>query len=494
MPGSGGHLFIRLKAGLLSGKEGNVMDMRAIGIDIGTTTISAVVIDRKTGSIVDTKTIQNSSCIGVSEVWENLQDPSVIMNDVGNIVHELIIRHSPISSIGVTGQMHGIVYVDSEGNAVSPLYTWQDGRGNLECKDGESYAEYMSKTTGYKLATGFGSVTHFYNTVNNLVPDSAEYFCTIEDYAAMKLAGIQKPLLHSSSAAGLGCFNIDSNDFDHQLIIKSGIDDTFYPHVSTDIKILGMFESKIPVAMAIGDHQASFLGSVNNNEECLLVNIGTGSQVSYFTDNYIKGTQIDTRPYPGGGFLLAGSPLCGGRAYALLEKFFRSVVELATGNESMRLYDLMDKLAWNFSNNENKLHVSTKFCGTRDNPSLRGTVSNIGIDNFTPQHFVIGVMEGIVDELYDLYEMMTYHILKKPKRLIGSGNGIRLNMPLQKIIQEKFNMPMSIPLYNEEAAYGAALLSLVSTGYFKSISEAQDVIKYKQLKTLIPYNVDNCRN
>ena len=43
-------------------------------------------------------------------------------------------RYPDIERIGVTGQMHGILYLDGEGNAVSPLYTWQDARGDAPCE------------------------------------------------------------------------------------------------------------------------------------------------------------------------------------------------------------------------------------------------------------------------------------------------------------------------------------------------------------------------
>ena len=81
--------------------------------------------------------------------------------------------------------MHGIVYLDKNGEAVSPLTIWQDGRGDTPYKEGLTYAEWLSKKTGYKLATGFGGVTHFYNTVNGLVPENAVTFCTIHDLAVM---------------------------------------------------------------------------------------------------------------------------------------------------------------------------------------------------------------------------------------------------------------------------------------------------------------------
>ena len=54
----------------------------------------------------------------------------------------------------------------------------------------------------------------------------------------------------------------------------------------------------------------------------MLVNVGTGSQFSVFTPHYLQADGLETRPMPGGGYLLAGASLCGGRAYALLEQFF----------------------------------------------------------------------------------------------------------------------------------------------------------------------------
>ena len=44
--------------------------------------------------------------------------------------------------------MHGIVYIDGHGNALSPLITWQDGRGDLSYRDGLTYAEHLSKASG----------------------------------------------------------------------------------------------------------------------------------------------------------------------------------------------------------------------------------------------------------------------------------------------------------------------------------------------------------
>lgn len=63
-----------------------------------------------------------------------------------------------VERIGITGQMHGVLYVDGAGQPVSPLYTWQDGRGSQIYREGESYADYLSQKSGvpiYQRAMGW---------------------------------------------------------------------------------------------------------------------------------------------------------------------------------------------------------------------------------------------------------------------------------------------------------------------------------------------------
>ena len=78
----------------------------------------------------------------------------------------------------------------------------------------------------------------------------------------------------------------------------------------------------VPVAVAIGDNQASFLGSVPSLTECALFNLGTGSQLSVPTSQYRLASALETRPLIPGWWLLVGASLCGGYAYQLLADFF----------------------------------------------------------------------------------------------------------------------------------------------------------------------------
>ena len=452
--------------------------MRALGLDIGTTSICAVIVDVITGEIIDTITKPNDTFINNVQVWERLQSVNLIYDKTKGLVEELSQKYSPLSCIGITGQMHGILYIDSECNVLSPLYTWQDSRGDIVFKNEKSYVEILNEITGYKLATGFGAVTHFYNMYNGLVPASARYICTISDYIAIKLAQGTIPIMNPTNAASIGLFDIDKSEFDSNALESAGMDEALFPKAS-QISNLGTTKSNIPVAVAIGDNQASFLGSVKDINSSILVNVGTGSQISVFTQCRIQCPGVETRPFAGNGYLLAGASLCGGSAYSLLENFFRSTVRMATGKEVSDIYGLMAANAEVLLGTENKLEISTKFKGTRDNPTIRGSINNIGTDNFTPGHLVLGVLDGIAAELNDMYKSMIANIGEKPTFLIGSGNGIRKNMILQKILSKKFKMQLQVPVYKEEAAYGAALFALVSIGYFKSFSDAQAMIRYE---------------
>ena len=91
-------------------------------------------------------------------------------------------------------------------------------------------------------------------------------------------------------------------------------------------------DAGIPVTVALGDNQAAFFGSVRDEQNDLSVNYGTGSQISLCVNAAFPTPvlPLERRPYIEGRALLNGSALCGGRAYALLEKFIRAVREADT--------------------------------------------------------------------------------------------------------------------------------------------------------------------
>lgn len=424
-----------------------------IGIDIGTTTISAVVYDIDNKSQVETYSLPHNSYTKTGTFSE--QSALVIIEKSKKLLYHLLDNYQNIASIGITGQMHGIVYIDSNGKAVSSLINWQDKRADIKLKNGKSTCQQIYDITNEAISAGYGIATHYYNMITNSLPKEATCICTIMDLFGMEICGNKKPVSHASVSASLGLFDVKSNSFKYDKLSLLGIDKGLLPEVTNKSIIIGKCRG-IPVSVPIGDNQASFLGSVGKNEDTMLVNIGTGSQISYASDDYLElDKNLELRPLIEGKYLVCGSALCGGFAYSMLEEFFRSYIEFLGMNEKSQ-YSTMNELATKaFENGEEGLLVDAYFCGKRSDPDLRGSIKNIDRYGFTPSALVLGVLKGMCNELYDLYEKVP----EKKRHIVASGGAVKRTEILKSIIAQRFGASVKANKIEEEAATGAALFS-----------------------------------
>lgn len=417
-----------------------------LGLDIGTTNVSAVVLDSDTG-VVASGTEKSCADIPSGDPGEKLQDPEKILNLATAIVDSLVDQYPAVGSIGITGQMHGILYLDRKGNCISPLYTWQDQRAQALCPR-------LTDLTGYAVAPGYGLATHCALMEAGAVPAGADKLCTIMDYAAYLFCGKKTLLMHATNAASLGFFRVEEGCFDSRALKLAGIDPELLPPVTRKTVVQGHYRN-IPVAVSIGDNQASFLGAVSQPETTALVNFGTGSQISrmsrVFPEQMTEGT-VEVRPYLDDTYLLCGSALCGGRAYALLEGFFRRFLT-ASGAAPEDCWQVLNALALEGLGQTPELLVETTFCGTRQDPGKRGSICNLGEENFTPEAFAAGILLGMARELCGLLR----EIPGEPAAaLTASGNAIRRNPALAEAVDRVFGIPVEISACQEEAAAGAA--------------------------------------
>ncbi len=418
-----------------------MIDFITAAIDIGTTTISAAVVDSASGKQLKTINIPNDTAIESAFPFERIQDPKRIYALAKQLLDELIEAYPTIAAIGITGQMHGIVYIDDKGNATSPLYTWQDMRGN-------EVTEEIKNLTGYNIASGYGFATHYYNLKHSLVPKDSLSLCSIMDYLAIKLTNAKHPFIHPSVAASFGLFDIKNNCFDTLALSKLGITETTLPCVIENSNEIGRYKN-IPVYAAIGDNQASVYACIGTDDTALVLNYGTGSQISIITQSTKANLPLEIRPYLFGANIVCGSGLCGGYSYAILEKFFGVI----TGKDNN--YPLINALSEKAYNEGKKpLRVSTLFRGTREDPNLRGCITDIDDINFTPGRLALGFLQGMADELYDMY-LLTGE--KQKNRICASGNAVQKNPVFQKLLSDKYGMPLTLSSYKEEAATGAAL-------------------------------------
>ncbi len=449
--------------------------MKILGIDIGTTTITALILDTAKKEVIKSSTVNNDSFVD-GRSFERIQSVEKIVSRVKEAVKSVCDDHTP-DAIGITGQMHGILYLDKDNRPCSHLMIWQDERGNLPYKSGETYAEFLTRETGIKSASGFGLTTHFYNMVNSEIPKDAVMLSTIHDYIASLITST-KPVTHSSDGASLGFFNLKEKCFDENALKIAGIDKAFLPEVISSTAIIGksncdFVADGIPVAVAIGDNQASFLGSVCEPESSILVNVGTGSQISFVTEDVTQLKTGEIRPLTDDKYIFVGASLCGGRAYAVLKNFFSLCADMLGGSKD-NLYKKMDELSENIFSDRNELLVNCEFCGSRENPTARGSITNIGTENFTPENLICGVLKGVSKELKDMYSSAKQLLSFTPKKLVCSGNGLRKSEIWRKVFENDFNLPSELPKYSEEACVGACVFASSATGEFNNIETAQN--------------------
>ena len=78
-------------------------------------------------------------------------------------------------------------------------------------------------------------------------------------------------------------------------------------------------------------------------------------------------------------------------------------------------------------------------------------------------------------ELYEMYRSIGADCT----HIVCSGNGIRKNPALRRVTSAMFGKEINIPLYKEEAAYGAALSAMAGSGIYRSLDDARQLIRYE---------------
>lgn len=436
--------------------------MLTLGIDIGTTSICIVCYDQRTDRIL--KSVQGTNRF--LEEGSFLQNPDRILETAKGLLLEMLEwlfcsilqgeEKREIAGIGISSQMHGILYVDNDGKAVSPFYTWKNEYGNEVYREGKTYAEYVTEQTGLAVYSGFGSVTHFYLKEHNLIPQKAAGFVNIGDYLAMALTGSSTRAAVPSMAASFGGFNLKNQEFEWERLSLAGIDTEFYPLVVRDPEA-GVYRVKnrksIPVFHAIGDNQASFLGAVRNRADTVSINVGTGSQVSVYGKELFPASGLEVRPFVGQGYLYVGASLNGGKVYERLGIFLKEICEEFTG-QSVDIYQKMELVGR--KKKQTDLQTVISLYGTRNGSGKQAGIYHITHENFHGADLIRSFAAGMAGELYELYQLFPGELTAGKKQITASGNGIRKNKLLQEEIEKQFKLPITFTHREEEAAAGAA--------------------------------------
>ena len=241
-----------------------------LGIDIGTSELKALLIDGD-GAIVASAhaalTVQRPH-----PHWAE-QDPQAWWQACGRVVTELRQQHpqqwATIRAIGLSGQMHGAVLLDNDGNVLRPCILWNDTRSAAECAWLSEYHPEMMAISGNMIMPGF--------TAPKLVwvaRHEPEVFSRVakvllpKDYLRWRLTGefVSDP----SDAAGTLWLDVAKRDWSDELLAMTDLNRSQMPSLVEGSESSGTLRaalatewglsSSVVVAGGGGDNATSAVG------------------------------------------------------------------------------------------------------------------------------------------------------------------------------------------------------------------------------------------
>ena len=108
-------------------------------------------------------------------------------------------------------------------------------------------------------------------------------------------------------AASWGCFDLQRQEFLYEALKHASVDTSYLPEVRKGHFLIGKTRDGVPVMGSIGDNQASLFGSVRDLEDTVLLNVGTGSQISFVSEEFVEcGGSVELRPCTESSYILVG--------------------------------------------------------------------------------------------------------------------------------------------------------------------------------------------
>lgn len=356
-----------------------------LGIDIGSSSIKAGVLDLERGTVehIRSRAFPNPK---PSSSGLNFEIDAVeVTRLVRAMIDELLDGRPGCAGIVTCSQMGGLMFVGPKGEILSSYYSWRDQRSVEPHPSGKGsyfdvYASRLSDADraaiGQELRVGSTGVVMFWLAENGQLPPATAIPVALADGVLANLCGVS-PVTDPTLA--LGMTNLHTGDWHRPVYEAAGATITRFSKLqpfSTPMGSLRFGSSDIPCYPAVGDQQAALRG-IGLREGELSINSSTGSQVSQVTAQ-LKLGNYQSRPFFGGTFLNTITHLPAGRSLNVL---FDLLTELPRA-EGATLRDPWDYIAREAARvPAEELNVDLAFfAGPLGD---RGNIANIRTDNLT---------------------------------------------------------------------------------------------------------------
>ncbi|XP_037322690.2 sedoheptulokinase [Pungitius pungitius] len=454
------------------------MSTYILGVDVGTTSVKAVLLETGSRSVAASHALPTLSDItDQSGIKAKEQETGRIIDTLNRCIGLLPrdkLQH--VISIGLSGQMHGLLLWKARSGCVwsksnfftsgdtSQLITWQDGR----CSS--NFLSSLPKPHSHlSVATGFGCASILWHAKHR--PEFLEDFTvagTIQDYVASMLCGLEGCVMTPQNAASWGFFNTSSNQWNIDILKGAGFPLHLLPQCVPSGGMAGQTCSEwhgvpagTPVGAALGDLQCSVYSCMSAGTDAVL-NISTSAQLSFAMpanfqppDSPQPASSISYFPYFGDSYLAVAASLNGGNVIATFVGMLTSwMKELGAEMSDSGLYEKLIDCGLNAGTSD--LRVSPTILGERHNPLCLGQVANISPANLSLGHLTRALCRGVLD---NLTSMMPAERLKQAgvSRIVGSGSAIARNEVLRQEVEKAFTQPV-VYGQNADSAVGAAMV------------------------------------
>lgn len=452
-----------------------------LGIDIGTSGTKTLLID-DTGRIV----AQAAARYPLSHprpLWSE-QDPEdwwrATVKTIRKTVRQAKVKPGDVKSIGLSGQMHGSVFLDDRQRVIRPAILWNDQRTAAECDEIERRAggrRALIRMVANPALTGFTAPKILW--LRNHEPRHYERTRTIllpKDDVRRRLTG--ELATDVSDASGMLLLDVAKRRWSRRLLSKLDIDPHLLPdcYESEDVtgtltreaaKTLGLTTDCLVVGGA-GDCAANGLGTGVVKKGILSTSIGTSGIMFVHSDKVQVDPQGRLHTFchaVRGKWHMMGVSLTGGGA---LQWFAQQLCpELRR-----RAYDVLNEAAAAVPPGAEGLYFLPYLAGERTphaDPHARGCFIGLTLKHGRG-HMARAIMEGVAYAMRD--SLAIIQELGVPVREIRvSGGGSK--SPLWRQIQaDVFGKTAKAVRAEEGPAYGVALLAAVGAGAFRDIQEA----------------------
>jgi len=452
--------------------------MYFLGIDTSTTSSKALLIDEQ-GEVA--AVASNPHTLQTPRPLWSEQDPrdwwNAVAASIRSVLEKAGVGGESIGAIGLTGQMHGLVLLDADGNVLRPAILWNDQRTQSQCDEIHQVVgkEKFIQITGNVALTGFTAPKILWVKENEPeVFARAKHVLLPKDYVRYKLTGDYA--MDKADGAGTVLFDLKARDWSVEILSALDIPRTWMPKTFEGTEFTGSVIEEAasltglkvgtPVAAGGGDQAAGAVGVGAVAPGIVGLTVGTSGVVFATTPSALIEPQ--------------------GRLHAFCHAVpdmwhFMGVMLSAAGSLQWyrdtlapdRSFDDLLKEAEAVPAGSEGLQFLPYLSGERTphpDPLARGAFIGITLRHGRA-HMTRAVLEGVAFGLKDSFTLIQNAGLAGITQVHASGGGTK--GPLwRSIMASVLNAELVTVNTTEGGAYGAALLAGVGAGRWSDVASA----------------------